>query len=106
MPPTLSHCPELFLPRSTRGLCGQRPREASAFLPCPLWQSVQDMPSCAPVGVRSSEEPAIPSAFAAWQFAHRRFCASGERLTGDPSSVTIFWRWRFDAGKLVRSLRE
>ena len=40
------------------------------------------MPSCAPVGVRSSEEPAIPSAFAAWQFAHRRFCASGERLTG------------------------
>ncbi len=86
--------------------CGQRPREASAFTPCPLWQSVQDIPSCAPVGVRSSDEPAIPSAFAAWQFAQRRLPASGARFTGLPSSVTIFCRKRFFAGKLVRSLRE
>ena len=86
--------------------CGQRPRDGSAFMSCPLWQSVQDMPSCPPRGVRSSEEPATPSAFAAWQFAQSRFCASGERRTSRPPGVNILWRCRFAAGKLVHSPRE
>jgi hypothetical protein len=56
--------------------------------------------------VRSSDEPATPSAFAAWQPTQSLFCASGARLTCLPSAVTILCMQRFAAGTLVRSLRE